>query len=69
MKTTLDKLLQWPAKLDSIGNSVQSVLVLCPTASEHLSCTLYLLIFKCTFLIFTKKKIKNKKIQLLLEKS
>lgn len=56
MKTTLDKLLPWPAKLDSTGNSVQPVLVLCPTASEHLSCTHYLLIFKCTFSLFTEKQ-------------
>lgn len=56
MKTTLDKLLQRPAKLDSTGNSVEPVLVPCPTASEHLSCTLYLLIFKCTFFTFTEKQ-------------
>lgn len=56
MKTTLDKLFQWPAKLDSMGNSIQPVLVLCLTASECLYCTLYLLIFKCTFLIFTEKQ-------------
>ena len=67
MKTTLDKLLQWPAKLDSIGNSVEPVLVPCPTASEHLSCTLYLPISNAYFLHLQKNNIKNKKIQLLLE--
>lgn len=56
MKTTLDKLLQRPAELNSTGNSVQPVLVLSPTASEQLSFTLYLLIFKCTFSLFTEKQ-------------